>query len=67
MELGAKKLPRVHFTEHDTLTHMEDISVVSPGDDTQKYHCYYENKVTRRVWSLMDDSSVIGSQKATFQ
>ena len=37
---------------------MEDISIVSPGDDTQNYDCYHENKVTR---SFVDNVS----QKAT--
>ena len=61
MELGAKKLPQMYISiEHDTLTHMEDISIMSPGDDTQSYDCYHENKVTRRVWSFMNDVSGIG-------
>ena len=33
---------------------------MSPGDDTQNFDCYHENKVTRRVWSFVDDVSGIG-------
>ena len=46
--------------EYDTLTHTEDISIMSPGDDTQNYDCYHENKVTHRVCSFVDDVSGIG-------
>ena len=61
VELIAKKLPLVYISiEHDTLTHTEDISIMLPGDDTQNYDCYHENKVTCRVWSFVDDVSGIG-------
>ena len=62
---SQKAIKCVHFTEHDTLTHTGNISIMLPGDDTQNYDCYHENKVTCRVWSFVDDSSGIESQKAT--
>ena len=48
-----------------TQTHTEDTSTMLPGDDTQNYDCYHENKVTHRVWSFMDDVSGIETKKAT--
>ena len=48
----------VHNTitcEKNTLTHTEDSSTVSPGDETQDYECRHENKGTDQVWYFNDD------------
>ena len=64
--IGSQKATTcVHFIKHDTLTHTKVMSITSPGDDTEDYDCYHENKVTHRVWSFVDDVSGIRSQKAT--
>ena len=64
--IGSQKATAcVHFTKHDTLTHTEVMSTMSPGDDPEDYDCYHENEVTCRVWSFVDDVNGIRSQKAT--
>ena len=57
---------RVHFTEcvKVILTHTEDTSTMSPGDNTQDYDYYHENKGTGRVWSFTDGVCGVKSQKA---
>ena len=58
----------VHNTitcEKHTLTHTEDSSTVSPGDETQDYECRHENKGTDQVWYFNDDVCGFETKKAT--
>ena len=58
----------VHNTircEKHTLTHTEDSSTVSPGDETQDYECRHENKGTNKVWCFNDDVCGFETKKAT--
>ena len=49
-----------------TLTHTEDSSTMSPGDETQLYYeCRHENKGTDQVWYFNDDMCGFETKKAT--
>ena len=41
--------------EKHTLTHTEDSSTMSPGNETQDYECKRENKGTDQVWYFNND------------